>query len=423
MSGSVRVLLRFWRCWSVPITIGLLLIVFVIGGFLGLKKQPPITTIVNALRTIERVVMAVRLDTTAYRKWAFDRYVQDGEWIDKIHPSLRETDVDALIDIDSPVDAERKRGQLIDFIWRGQGMPMDRMPDAVALGIKDSDFDDLPNLARIDRLTVSMAHGVTSNIYLFRPQNHNGQFVIYYQGHYGHFKLGKNVIRAFLEKGFGVVGMSMPMLGPNTGPNPYIPRFGHITTLKHNRFIFFESQTFYPLRYFIDPMVIVVNYISREQPACPIALGVSTGGWLVTLVAALDTRICRTYPVAGSLPAYVRMAPPNVPNIGDYEEMRPELLAIANVLEIYVLAATGGDRAHIMIYNQFDDCCYRGIGARTFKEPVRRAVVRAGGGEVDVYIDSTHIGHLMSPHTIEYILRDLERVQQQEKSEALVTSQ
>lgn len=89
--------------------------------------------------------------------------------------------------------------------------------------------------------------------------------------------------------------------------------------------------------------------------------------------------------------------------------MRPEVLAIANVLEMYVLAATGGNRAHVSIYNQFDNCCYRGIGALTFKELIQDAVQRAGGGQADVIVDSTHIGHLISPHAVALILDDLDR--------------
>lgn len=201
----------------------------------------------------------------------------------------------------------------------------------------------------------------------------------------------------------------MPMLGPNSGPTNNVPRFGYIEYKSHNLFNFFQTPNFNPLSYFVEPIIAIVNHLRATTAACPIATGISGGGWLVTLAAAMDQRICRTYPVAGSLPAYVRLAPPNVPNIGDYEEMRPELLAIANVLEIYVLAATGEDRAHIMIYNQFDDCCYRGTGALTFKDPVRQAVKRAGGGYADVIMDSTHIGHLISPFATALILDDLRK--------------
>lgn len=383
---------------------------FVLGGLIGFKQLPPITNLIDLVETGERAVWAQRLEGADFLKWEYGHRVRDNEWIDEIHPDLHKTDVASLIDISSPEDVMRKRQALVDLIWPGQGLPTTRMPDEVIEGFDDPKFADLPNLSRIDRLVVRMPHGVVSNINLFWPERSAGQFVIYHQGHFGDFVLGKPVIAAALERGYGVVGMSMPMLGPNEGPDKQIPRFGYLDYNNHNVFSFLQTSTFNPMAYFVEPVVTVVNHLSAHAEGCPAITGISTGGWLASLTAALDSRICRTYPVAGSLPAYVRLAPPNVPNIGDYEEMRPELLAIANVLEVYVLAAGGTGRAHITIYNQFDNCCYRGVGALTFEEPVRNAVLRAGGGSSSVLIDSTHIGHRISEYATEFILDDLARV-------------
>jgi hypothetical protein len=383
---------------------------FFAGGLLGFKHTPPIKAMVDVIKAAENSFMALRLDELAYRKWSYGRHVSHSTWIDKIHPHVAQTDVASLISIRSPQDATRTRQRLLDLIWKGRGLPTETQPHKVVRGISDGAFEGMRHLDRIDKLEIRMRHGMTARPYLFHPKVRKKGTVIYHQGHYGHFKLGRPVIERFLGEGYLVIGLSMPMLGTNTGPVKDIPRFGHIQYHYHNVLQFFLSDDFSPLTFFLDPIIVATNYlIEQSNEPCVTMTGVSTGGWLTTFAAAVDTRICHSYPVAGSLPAYVRLAPPNIPNIGDYEEMRPEVLAIANVLEFYVLAATGKGRTHKTIYNQFDDCCYRGIGVSTFRDPVKEAVSEAGGGDFDVHIDSTFIGHRISPFATDLILSDLKK--------------
>lgn len=381
---------------------------FFTGGLLGLKQAQPIPAVVNLLKSVQNKVMEFRLNDLDYRKWFYGRHVSHGEWIDKIHPRVARTDVASLISIQSPQDATRKRQRLTDLIWPGRGLPLNKKPDDVVRGISDSGFDGMRHVDRIDKLEIRMRHGMIARPFVFYPKVRKKGVLIYHQGHYGHFKLGRPVIERFLGEGYIVLGLSMPLLGTNSGPVKEIPRFGHIEYNHHNVLRFFQTDNFSPLSFFLDPIIVATSYlIEQSGEPCVAMTGVSTGGWLTTFAAALDRRICHSYPVAGSLPAYVRLAPPNIPNTGDYEEMDPDVLAIANVLEFYVLAAAGKGRTHKTIYNQFDDCCYRGVGVLSFRDPVKEALRRAGGGDFDVQIDSSFIGHRISPFATDLMLRDL----------------
>jgi len=386
----------------------LMAVSFFAGGLLGYKQTQPIAALVSVIKSAEARIMALRLDELSYRKWSYGRNVSNSQWIDKIHPHVARTDVASLISIRSPREVTRKRQRLIDLIWRGRGLPLATRPDEVFRGISDSAFDGMRHLDRIDKLEIRMRGGIIARPYVFYPKVRKKGVIIYHQGHYGHFALGRPVIERFLGEGYLVLGLSMPLLGPNSDPIEEIPRFGYIKYDYHNVLQFFQSEDFSPLTFFLDPIIVAASYLLEQSgEPCVAMTGVSTGGWLTTFASALDTRICHSYPVAGSLPAYVRLAPPNRPNIGDFEEMPPDVLAIANVLEFYVLAATGKGRTHKLIYNQFDDCCYRGIGVTTFRDPVKAAVAQAGGGDFDVHIDSTFIGHRISPFAAHLILHDL----------------
>src|SRR4051794_4575344 len=89
-----------------------------------------------------------------------------------------------------------------------------------------------------------------------------------------------------------------------------------------------------PVHYFMDPVVTVVNYLRAQYAYTSISMvGLSGGGWATTLAAALDPRISRSFPVAGSLPLELRTPEER----GDWEQAVPELYAIASYLDLYVL--------------------------------------------------------------------------------------
>jgi len=330
----------------------------------------------------------------------------DGELgqFERIEPEYFDTDVGGLIDIDSLEDVNRKRQALIEYVWGGKGFPGSKLPDRVEENIRDQRYSELYAgcLKRIDKLTVEMEHGLNSIAYHFIPKNGNGRLIVYHQGHRGDFIQGIDTIRAFLERGYAVMGFSMPLLGMNNKPVVELKRFGKFEIRKHIHMRLLDN----PIHYFMEPIAVGLNYAQKYQYSDICMTGISGGGWTTTVYAALDPRIRRSYPVAGSFPIYLRSNAQR--DWGDYEQTLPELYRTANYLELYLMGGSGRGRGQIQILNQYDACCFAGIKYRTYEQVVTRRVESVGEGGFWVYLDSTHKSHKISDAALEVIFADLE---------------
>lgn len=138
-----------------------------------------------------------------------------------------------------------------------------------------------------------------------------------------------NVSNFYHSLGHDVFILSMPLKGINLGPG---------TTDKnlisdHWWFLQWEEKGDHPLRYFLEPAYLTMNYAKaqgygdvctrpldalpcRARPtACPPLLtpargtdmaGLSGGGWSTTFASAIDKRIKGSFPIAGSVPCAMR---------------------------------------------------------------------------------------------------------------------
>ena len=89
---------------------------------------------------------------------------------------INQANVDYLIKIDSKSDIDQKRDFLTEFFWDVGSLQRvkdkSQLPE-VESDISDSNYKDLQNLSRIDRLTVEIEYGVNSISYLFIPERSN----------------------------------------------------------------------------------------------------------------------------------------------------------------------------------------------------------------------------------------------------------
>lgn len=316
------------------------------------------------------------------------------------------TDVAGLISIQRPADIERKRQALITVLW-GEPVLPDDLPSTVDRDFRDGRYDDIPELARIDRLTVSMEFGIESRAYHFVPETPNERLMIYHQGHRGDFHESKPQIRRFLEEGYTVAALAMPLLGLNNQPTVELPRLGHLTLSEHDNLRFLSPERGIPVQYFIEPVVVVLNHLAREfEPSNVAMTGISGGGWTTTLAAAVDERIRHSFPVAGSYPLYLRSR--SARDWGDYEQNLPELYRTVNYPEMYVLGAHGEGRQQLQIINQFDRCCFAGTKWETYRDVVRNRVEELGAGRFDLFMDSSHHDHRFSDVAMRRILDELQ---------------
>jgi hypothetical protein len=333
---------------------------------------------------------------------------QDEYVYQKVHPFYKTTDVSSLISIEGEKDVFEKRDRLIQYIWRGKGFPDSHAPNDIKRDIRDDRYSDWDNLERIEKITVVMEYGINSVIYLFHPARSNRKLMIYHQGHCGGFILGKRTIQFFLDNGYSVMAFSMPLVGTTHRPIVDLPSFGKLKLVKHSQLKFLESNDFSPIKLFVEPVAVSLNYAEKTYGFRSIAMiGISGGGWTTTLYSALDPRISRSYPVAGTLPIYLRSLGGN--SDGDYEQFLPELYRVANYLELYILGSYGTGRKQLQVLNKYDTV-FPGVRHQTYEEHVKAKVSLLGKGAFEICLDDTHVEHKISEHALNVILNDLENL-------------
>lgn len=322
------------------------------------------------------------------------------------------TDVNKLISIHNTDEATVKRAELVSFIWGPDGLPKD-VPASVDKGIADERYKDLSNLKQIDRLNVTMQWGLTSTAYHFIPAVGNGKLLIYHGGHDGDFVVAKDLIEFFLKNGFALIALSMPLEAPNNRPVVDLERVGKIQLAFHEQLKLLKMKAGHPVQLFLTPVAACLNYAKPLGYNSVYMAGLSGGGWTTTIYAALDPRIIRSYPVAGTLPLHLRKdgkrsntAQRGV-DWGDYEQSIPELYTIANYLELYVLSSSGDGRKQLQILNKNDPCCMGGEDFRSYESVVNERVRASGNGSFAVYLDTKNTNHSISNTALDVIINDI----------------
>jgi hypothetical protein len=304
------------------------------------------------------------------------------------------TDVEALINIYAPEDAAAARASLGEFLW-DEARLSETMPARVDRNHADARCDDMGDvLERLDLVTVEMEFGIQSLVYHFIPRKGNGRLLIFHQGHLpDDLMADKPFIREALARGYAVAGFCMPLIGHNNQPVVDVERVGTLRLAYHDHLQFLRPARGHAARFFVEPVVVFLNYAAAEYRYGHVAMaGLSGGGWTTVLAAALDPRIRSSFPVAGSYPIFLKARR----DWGDWEQVTPDLYRNTTYLEMYILGGFGEGRRQLQIVNQFDSCCFGGIKWQTYRDAVRGRVGALGAGEWDVFMDSSHREHKIS---------------------------
>jgi len=317
---------------------------------------------------------------------------------------INQADVNSLIEINSESDIGQKRDFLIEYFWDVGSFQRvkdkSQLPE-VEIDISDSSYKDFQNLKRIDRLTVEMEYGINSVSYLFIPEQSNEKLILYHQGHGGDFLLGKDTIQFFLDRNFTVLAMAMPLLGMNNQPVVEIDGLGEMKLISHKKLRLLEANNFNPMKLFLDPIQINLNFLDNEYNFKQYSMiGLSGGGWTTVVYSAIDERISNSFSVGGSTPFYLRI---DSRDMGDYEQTNIELYQDVNYLELYVLSAYGDGRQHVQIFNKNDSCCFSGNGYETYEFVIKDKMLQLGKGNFQILIDDTHNEHKISDHTLNLV--------------------
>ena len=321
---------------------------------------------------------------------------------------VNQPDIDSLIKINNKSDIEQKRNLLTEFFWNVESLQSlkdkPQFPE-VESDISDSRYNNFQNLKRIDRLIVEMEYGINSTSYLFIPDQSNKKLILYHQGHGGDFFLGKNTIEFFLDRNFTVLALTMPLVGMNNQPVVEIAGLGKIKLISHDQLNLLEINNFNPMKLFLDPIRINLNFLDKEYDFKQYSMiGLSGGGWTTVVYSAIDERISDSFSVAGSMPFYLRT---DDRDIGDYEQTNLDLYEITNYLELYVLSAYGDGKKHIQIFNKNDPCCFSGNGYKTYEFVIKDKISQLGKGNFQIFIDDTHNEHKISDTVLEYIAKNI----------------
>jgi hypothetical protein len=124
---------------------------------------------------------------------------------------------DDELDVRTIEDAARARRDVLRFIYGAPSLPTET--PSVEADV-ESPLSGLGGLDRVDRLTMALSDGFTSVAYLYHPVTSNGKLLIFHQGHAKTYAAhgGQGTVGYFLDRGWQVVAMCMPLYGECTGP-------------------------------------------------------------------------------------------------------------------------------------------------------------------------------------------------------------
>jgi hypothetical protein len=175
-------------------------------------------------------------------------------------------------------------------------------------------------------------------------------------------------------------------------------------------------ETGSPMKFFLEPVAVALNYLKTQSSADNFPLyqkfhmvGLSGGGWTATVYAAIDPTIKFSFPVAGTIPLYLR----SDGSIGDREQILEDFYRIAGYPDLYVMGAYGSSRKQVQILNRLDDCCFGEAqhdatatgqsyveAMRDYEARVRRVGHRLGSVLFRLEIDEAAPGHMISHNAI-----------------------
>jgi hypothetical protein len=210
------------------------------------------------------------------------------------------------------------------------------------------------------------------------PKHYQKTLLLYHNGHETSTCSPNydGVIDYFNEIGYDTMEFNMPLIGCNMHPG--VPH-------GHQWFQQWEARGVHTMRYFIEPVVLAINYAETLGYTHFVMLGLSGGGWSTTLAAAIDPRIQLSFPTAGSVPFELKTGPYAGSDTGDYEQLvsRP-IYSICDYTCMYVLAALEASRAQLQLLHEWDPCCFRGQGRhpqiRAYNSHVQTMLLCAQGG-------------------------------------------
>jgi hypothetical protein len=294
------------------------------------------------------------------------------------HPGVRATDYAKILRVAGQGDVVDLRAKVSTYVWRGWDRPGQRLPDAVERDVFFPPLAGMANLRSVDKYVIKMPYGVDSTAFVLHPVQERPCLMIYQEGHGASFLERRDYLERVVAAGCAAVALSMPLTGGiNNQPVIDHPRFGVLTPLNVDALEILNTSSFSAVGFYVTPAMVSLNQILSERKFDRVGMtGFSAGGWITMMVAALDTRIERSYPIAGTAPMTV-FAPE--PGWGDWLQRLAPLYEIANYPELYVMGSVGAGRSQMQAFNLDDECCFRGRNAEVYAQAIAKRAQELGG--------------------------------------------
>ena len=337
-----------------------------------------------------------------------------------VEPRFLAPDPAEILRVRDEITLSKVRGNAIQVIWGRDGLPAEDGPDeivrdidkredlspecaaqqfnglALRLRCEVGNYVDWENLSGIDELRIAVGPAYVASVAFFRPRRANGILVIYQNGYASTYHAQHRYLERLVARGYSVAATNLVNYGDNMCSGEEASRWCRVSAG--------DFDVPHPLRVYFTPLVKTINHALTDGRIRHVAMvGFSAGAWVSAVMSAVDTRIERSYPVAGVIPFYMRKRK-EWPPLTRYQP----LMDAAGMLDFFVAGASGPGRRQVQFFNRYDRCCYNGLRSLVYEKAVQAAVRESGGGSFDVVIDETHARHKISRWTFDRILRDLE---------------
>jgi len=319
------------------------------------------------------------------------------------------------VTVTTPSKVDSTRAALVQHVWGASWETVTaKQPRLVDHRYKPQSDDALPtsisNLESVDRLDVGGT--VASTAFILYPSKSNlHKAVIVHQGHAcdlldqgNHPVHLEYLIRKLVGAGYTVAAMRMPL---------YQSPAHCGASRAHDKLFVLHPKSGTAIQFFMEPVARTVNYLAAHHADLKEIdmVGLSGGGWTTTVYAAIDPRIVKSFPVAGTLPLYLRGAHYN----HDLEQYVPALYQVANYKDLYVLGAAGNGRLQLQILNRYDDCCFgekeHTVGPppftqaiREYQHDVQNALSQLKKGTFALHLDQSAHYHQISTEAIDKVI-------------------
>ena len=339
-----------------------------------------------------------------------------------IDPYYAMMDVPSMVHATHAPDVAVIRSNIIGYLWKAKGWPATNMPASVATVPTTNWVYALgTNVGRVDRLDIAMDYSMHAFAYHIHAARSCNRLLLYHNGHDVSFADDEDnmvrTLRLFLNEGHDVMIFCLPLCGGNSTSAFDVPGdwplevsltedcYGSVQG--HDRMgIILENGQGSFIRFFLEPVVVALNYVQAYYSYRDINMvGISGGGWATHMCAAIDPRISYSFPTAGSLPLYLRVGECST-GYNDAEQIWAPLFEnTASWLDVYVLGAFGEGRQQVHILNQYDSCCFSGVQYKTYEPFVTNLVASLGAGDYRVYMDMGQTSHTISDSVLTNVIR------------------